>query len=70
MSIAAKLWEILDRYDSQPEMVDFCNSLSKAIQGYDLSDNDILNIAAASNLVESSEIQFIDRFVGICNVVF
>lgn len=70
MSVKSTLWSILEKYDSQAEMSDFCNSLSKAIQGLELSDDDVLNIAAVSNLVDSDEIEFIDQNVGICNVVF
>lgn len=70
MSVKSTLWSILEKYDSQSEMSAFCDSLSKAIQGLELSDDDVLNIAAVSNLVDSDEIEFIDQNVGICNVVF
>lgn len=70
MSVKSTLWSILERYDSQSEMSAFCDSLSKAIQGLELSDDDVLNIAAASNLVDSDEIEFIDQNIGICNVIF
>lgn len=70
MSVKSKLWSILEKYDSQAEMSSFCDSISKAIQGLELSDDDILNIAAVSNLVDDEDIQFIDQNVGICNVVF
>ncbi len=70
MSVKSTLWNILEKYDSQAEMGDFCDSLSKAIQGVKLSDDDVLNIAAVSNLVDDVDIQFIDQNVGICNVVF
>lgn len=70
MSIKSTLWNILEKYDSQVEMRNFCDSLSKAIQGLELTDNDVLNIAAVSNLVDTDEIEFIDQNVGICNVVF
>lgn len=70
MTTKQTLWNILEKYDSQSEMKDFCDSLSKAIQGLELSDNDVLNIAAVSNLVDVEEIEFIDTNIGICNVVF
>lgn len=70
MSVKSTLWNILEKYDSQIEMRDFCDSLSKAIQGSELTDNDVLNIAAVSNLVDTEEIEFIDTNIGICNVVF
>lgn len=70
MSVKSNLWNILEKYDSQVEMRAFCDSLSKAIQGLELSDDDILNIAAVSNLVDTNEIRFIDENVGICNVIF
>lgn len=70
MSVKSTLWSILEKYDSQSEMSTFCDSLSKAIQGLELSDDDVINIAAVSNLVDSDEIEFIDQNVGICNVVF
>ena len=70
MSVKSTLWSILEKYDSQTEMSAFCDSLSKSIQGLELSDGDVLNIAAVSNLVDSDEIEFIDQNVGICNVVF
>jgi hypothetical protein len=70
MSVKSKLWSILEKYDSQSEMRDFCDSLSKAIQDIELSDDDIINIAAVSNLVDTQDIEFIDQSVGICNVIF
>lgn len=69
-NIKSTLWNILERYDRQPEMKSFCDSLSRAIQGMELSDDDILNIAAVSNLVDSDEIEFIDKNIGICNAIF
>jgi len=70
MSTKQTLWNILEKYDSQVEMKSFCDSLSKAIQGKDLSDDDVLNIAAVSNLVDTQDIEFIDTNIGICNVIF
>jgi hypothetical protein len=70
MSVKSTLWLILEKYDSQPEMSDFCDSLSKAIQDLELSQDDVLNIAAVSNLVDREDIEFIDQNIGICNVVF
>ena len=63
-------WEILEKYDAQVEMQAFCNSLSRAIQGLDLSDLDILNIAAISPSVEPQEMELIDQTIGICHVIF
>jgi hypothetical protein len=70
MSTKQTLWNILEKYDSQVEMKSFCDSLSKAIQGKDLSDDDVLNIASVSNLVDTQDIEFIDTNIGICNVIF
>lgn len=62
-------WKILEKYDDLENSTNFCNSISKIIQGIDTQD-DIIEIIKFSTSVESEDIVFIDKKLNLTEVLF
>jgi len=57
------LWLVLDKYDGYSEYSEFCNSLSKFIQGKEDSE-DILAVYNGLSKIEISDKNKIDETIG------
>jgi hypothetical protein len=57
------LWLVLEKYDGYSEYYEFCNSLSKFIQGKENS-NDILNVYNGLSTIEKCDKEKIDKTIG------
>ena len=58
------LYEILTKYDGDKSFSSFCDSISNIIQNK-FNDNDIINIIAFSNIIDSQDDTIINDIVGI-----
>ena len=63
------LYEILVKYDSNELFKDFCDSLSKIIQGK-YTDDDTIKIISFATTIDKEDVYSIDQNVGIYEVIF
>jgi hypothetical protein len=63
------LYQILVKYDSIGSYSNFCDSLSRVIQG-NHTDDDIINIISFATIVDNKDIDTIDQNVGLLEVIF
>lgn len=58
------IWEIITKYDGDKTKKEFCDSLSKILQG-DLSEDSIFSILRETPNITKSECQILDKNLGL-----
>ena len=62
------LWNLLEKYDSDKGMVNFCNSLSNIIQGKE-TEKDLISLIEFNN-IDESDMDIINKSVNLKSVLY
>ena len=63
-----KLWNLLEKYDTNPNLSDFCNSISRIIQGVE-TDNDLVNLIIFNDINER-DMDILNESLNIKTLIF